>query len=147
MKVETEITVERPSREVFDYLARAERLPEYMMDFEWVRPESDGEPRRGTQYSYKMGRGSAEGTFEWTEFDPTSRLAWHGPPAKSGPGSMEPSGWWELTDEGPGTTRVKLVLTPNPGGLFKLLTPFMSAGMRKGTAKTLENLKQRLEAA
>jgi hypothetical protein len=91
-----------------------------------------------------MARGQAEGTFEWTEFDPSSRLAWHGPPAKAGAGSMEPSGWWELSDQGAGT-HVKLVMTPKPGGLFVLLAPFMSAGMRKGNAKALERLKQRLE--
>jgi len=122
MHVESEITVERPPREVFDYIAHAERLPEYMTDFAWVRAESDGEPAQGASYSYKMARGSAEGTFEWTEFDPTSKLAWHGPPAKAGPGSMEPSGWWELSDE-VGGTHVKLVMTPKPGGLFKLLSP------------------------
>jgi len=31
------------------------------------------------------------------------------------------------------------------GGLFKLLAPFMAAGMRKGNEKALERLKQRLE--
>jgi hypothetical protein len=40
---------------------------------------------------------------------------------------------------------VKLVMTPEPGGLFKLFAPFMSRGMRKGNAKALGLLKQRLE--
>jgi hypothetical protein len=91
-----------------------------------------------------MQRGQAEGTFDWTEFEPHSRLAWHGPPAKAGPGSMEPSGWWELSDDG-GATRVKLVMTPKPGGLFKLLAPLMSGGMRKGNARALQRLKERVE--
>src|SRR3954463_9542366 len=147
MHVEAETTVDRPRSEVFDYIAHAERLPEYVTEFAWVRQDTEGEPAPGTRDSYKMARGQAAGTFDWTEFEPPSRLAWHGPPAKAGPGTMEPSGWWELTDEGPGTTRVKLVLRPNPGDLFKLLTAFILAGMCKGTAKTLENLKQRLEAA
>jgi len=146
MHVEAETTVARPRSEVFDYLARAERLPGYVTEFEWVRQESDGEPALGTRYSYKMARGSAEGTFDWTEFEPHSKLAWHGPPAKAGPGSMEPSGWWELTDSG-GGTRLKLVMTPTPGGLFKLFAPFMSRGMKKGNAKALGLLKQRLEGS
>jgi hypothetical protein len=91
-----------------------------------------------------MVRGNVEGTFRWTEFDGTARLAWHGPPVRSGPGSMEPSGRWELTDENAGT-RVKLVMSPKPGGLFKLLSPLMSRGMRSGNAKALARLKQRLE--
>jgi uncharacterized protein YndB with AHSA1/START domain len=145
MHVEAETTVARPRAEVFDYLARAEHLPEYVTDFAWVRQESEGEPARGTRYSYEMKRGRAKGTFDWTEFEPASRLAWHGPPAKAGPGSMEPSGWWELTDEGP-ATHVKLVMTPRPGGLFKLMRPFMSGPMRKGNARALERLKQQLES-
>jgi uncharacterized protein YndB with AHSA1/START domain len=144
MHVEAATVVERPRSEVFDYISRAERLPEYVTDFAWVRQASEGEPGRGTEYSYKMERGQAEGTFEWTEFESPSKLAWHGPPAKAGPGSMKPAGWWELSDEGAGT-HVKLVMAPKPGGLFKLMAPFMSMGMRKGNAKALERLKQRLE--
>jgi uncharacterized protein YndB with AHSA1/START domain len=143
MHVEAETTVSRPRSEVFEYIAHAERLPEYVTDFDSVSQSSPGEPAEGTEYSYKMSRG-AEGTFEWTEFEPDSKLAWHGPPAKAGPGSMEPSGWWELSDEG-SATRVKLVMTPKPGGLFKVMAPLMSFGMRKGNAKALGRLKERLE--
>ena len=145
MHVEAETTVERPRPEVFDYLARAEHLPEYVTQFAWVKQTSEGAPARGCAYSYKMSRGPAEGTFEWTEFEPHSKLAWHGPPAKAGGGSMEPAGWWELSDEGSGT-HVKLVMTPTPGGLLKLMAAFMTRGMRKGNAEALERLKQRLES-
>jgi uncharacterized protein YndB with AHSA1/START domain len=144
MHVEAQTTVGRPRAEVFEYLSRAEHLPEYVTDFAWVKQESEGEPAHGTRYSYKMARGQAAGTFEWTEFAPHSKLAWHGPPAKSGPGTMEPSGWWELSDDN-GATRVRLVMTPEPGGLFKLLAPVMTMGMRKGNAQALERLKQQLE--
>src|SRR5215213_7208489 len=129
---EAEIVVARPRAEVFDYLAHAERLPEYIDDFETVTHEEDGEPGQGHVYSYKMKRG-AEGTFEWKQFERDARLAWGGPAVKQGPGSMKPSGWWELTDEG-GGTRVKLVMAPKPGGLFKLLSPLMARGMRSGNA-------------
>ena len=144
MHVEAETTIARQPSEVFNYLAHAERLPEYVTEFERVEQSSPGEPGLGTTYSYKMKRG-AEGTFEWTEFESPSRLAWHGPPAKAGPGSMEPSGWWELSEDG-GGTRVKLVMTPKPGGLFKLMAPIMAMGMRKGNAKALHLLKERLTA-
>ena len=145
MHVEADIKVERPPAEVFEYLAHAEHLPEYVTDYAWVRQEGAGEPSGGTRYSYKMARGPASGTFDWTEFQRPSRLAWHGPPAKAGPGTMEPSGWWELSEEGTGT-RIKLVMTPEPGGLFKLLAPLMSRSMKGGNAKALERLKARLEA-
>jgi hypothetical protein len=58
---------------------------------------------------------------------------------------MEPAGWWELADEGV-ETRVKLVMAPKPGGLFKLMSPFMSKAMRKGNAQALARLKQQLES-
>jgi len=145
LHVESETTVARPPREVFAYIARAEKLPDYVEDFAWVKQESPGEPALGTEYSYEMKRGQASGTFKWTEFQPDSKLAWAGPPAKAGPGSMEPSGWWELTQDGEGT-RVKLVMTPKPGGLFKLMAPFMGGSMRKGNEKALGLLKQQLES-
>ena len=144
MHVEAEITIERPRGEVFDYIARAEFLPEYVTDFAWVKQLSEGDPARNTEYAYQMVRGKVEGTFEWTEFAAPTRLAWHGPPARSGPGTMEPSGAWELSDQGAGT-RVKLVMTPKPGGLFKLLAPLMSMGMKGGNARALQRLKERLE--
>jgi uncharacterized protein YndB with AHSA1/START domain len=144
MHVEADIVVNRPRSEVFDYIARGERLPEYVTEFAWVRQTSDGEPARGTTYHYKMARGQVEGAFEWTEFEPHSKLAWHGPPAKSGPGSMEPSGWWELSEDGTGT-HVKLVMEPKPGGLFKLMAPLMSMSLQRGNAKAQEILKRSLE--
>ena len=142
---EAEITINRPRSEVFDYLAHAERLPEYVDDFENVTHEEPGEPARGHVYSYRMKRGGVEGTFEWTEFQPHDKLAWSGPTVKSGPGSMKPSGWWELSDEGAGT-HVKFVMAPEPGGLFKLMAPFMKGGMRKGNARAMDKLKARLES-
>jgi uncharacterized protein YndB with AHSA1/START domain len=141
---EAEISINRPRAEVFDYLAHAEQLPEYIDEFQSVTHEEAGEPARGHVYSYRMKRGT-EGTFEWTEFQPNDRLAWSGPAAKSGPGSMKPSGWWELTDQGAGT-HVKLVMTPEPGGLFKLMAPLMKRAMNKGNEKAMHKLKSRLES-
>jgi len=146
MQVESEITIDRPPAEVFAHIARAERLPEYVSQFSWVKQVTPGEPGRGTRYEYKMARGQAEGTFEWTEFEAPSRLAWHGPPAKAGPGSMEPAGSWDLTEQG-GGTRVRLVMAPTPGGLFKLMAPLMTGTMRKGNAEALGKLKQQIEGA
>lgn len=57
---------------------------------------------------------------------------------------MEPSGSWELSDEGEGT-RVTLVMSPKPGGMFKLMSPLMSSSMRKGNARALELLKEQVE--
>ena len=143
---EGEITINRPRDEVFEYIAHGEFLPQYVDDFASVVHEQDGEPAAGHVYSYRMRRGGVEGTFEWSEFQRPGKLAWTGPPAKSGPGSMKPAGWWELTDAD-GGTHVKFFMTPEPGGLFKLMAPFMKPGMRKGNARALEKLKSQLEAS
>src|SRR3954452_21639150 len=119
---EAETTINRPRSEVFNFLAHADHLPDYVDDFETVCHEEPGEPARGHVYSYRMQRGGVEGTFEWTEFQPHDKLAWGGPRVKQGPGSMRPTGYWELSDEGAGT-HVKLVMEPEPGGLFKLVGP------------------------
>ena len=145
MQIESEIEVARPRAEVFNYIAHGEDLPKYVTDFESVTQESEGAPGIGTRYRYKMRRG-AHGTFEWTEFEPSSRLAWRGPAVKAGPGSMQPAGWWQLTEIRDGTN-VKLVMAPEPGGLFKLLAPFMAAAMRRGNADALQRLKQQLESS
>jgi uncharacterized protein YndB with AHSA1/START domain len=143
MQIESEITVDRPPQEVFDYIAHAEYLPQYVADFDSVTQASEGAPAVGTQYRYRMKRG-AEGTFEWTRFERPSYLSWEGPAVKAGPGSMQPAGWWEISEAGSGT-HVKLVMAPTPGGLFKVLAPFMAAGMRKGNTQALERLKQQVE--
>src|SRR4051794_9484748 len=140
---EAEITIDRPRNEVFEFLSQGERLPEYIDDFETVTHEEPGDPARGHVYSYKMKRG-AEGTFEWKEFQPYDKLAWSGPRVKQGPASMRPVGHWELNDDGPGT-HVKLVMEPEAGGLFKLMSPLMKMGMNKGNQRGLENLKRILE--
>lgn len=144
MRVETEIAVDRNRPEVFAYLVQGQRMPEYITEFESVEQVSEGSPRAGTQYRYRMARG-AEGTFEWTKFVPSSHLAWSGPAVKTGLGSMQPAGWWDLSDGPGGATVIKLVMAPSPGGLLKLLAPFMSAGIRRGNEQALQHLKQRLE--
>jgi hypothetical protein len=57
---------------------------------------------------------------------------------------MEPSGWWELSEDG-ATTRVKLVMSPKPGGLFRLLAPLMERQVRRGNVEALRMLKQQIE--
>lgn len=145
MRVEAEISVQRARPEVFEYLRDAQRLPEYMTEFATVEQLSEGGPRTGTKYRYTMARGQAEGSFEWTKFVPSSHLAWSGPAVKAGLGTMQPAGWWDLSDGPGGSTVVKLVMAPQPGGLFKLLAPFMAEGMRKSNQQSLAKLKQRLE--
>jgi len=140
-----QITVARPRTDVFDYLADAERLPDYAGDFLWVKQLSPGPPAAGTEYEYRMKRG-IHGTFRRSEYLPHTALAWAGPPARSGPGTMAPAGRWELSDDGEGT-RVTLVMAPAPGGLLRLAAPMIFRSIGAGLPDALRRLKQRLEAS
>lgn len=107
MHVEAEISIARPRVQVFEYLARSEHLPDYATDFVWVKQTSHGEPRLGTEYRYRMKRGT-KGTFARTEFEPHIRLAWHGPSAKAPAaptGLLEPDpGRWSRAAAGSSRT-------------------------------------------
>jgi len=146
MHVASEITISRPRHEVFEYLARSEYLPEYASDFDWVEQTSAGGPGPDSEYSYKMKRGT-QGTFRRTTFEPDLRLGWVGPPAKAGPGTMAPSGSWELSDTDSGGTNVKLVMSPTPGGLLRLMSPILTRKIASDLPPSLMRLKRRLEHA
>jgi uncharacterized protein YndB with AHSA1/START domain len=143
MHLESQIDVSAPRAEVFDYLAHGEYLPEYASDFVWVRRILGAKPGLDAEYAYKMKRGS-EGTFRHAVYEPHSRLVWQGPPAKSGPGTMAPSGTWELSDID-GGTHVNLVMSPTPGGLLRIMAPVISKSIARQLPVSLTRLKQRLE--
>ena len=145
MHLEAQIDVSAPRTEVFDYLAHGEYLPEYASDFVWVRRIQGAKPGLDAEYAYKMKRGT-EGTFRHAVYEPHSRLVWQGPPARSGPGTMAPSGTWELSDID-GGTRVHLVMSPTPGGLLRVMAPFISKSVARQVPASLTRLKQRLEGS
>jgi uncharacterized protein YndB with AHSA1/START domain len=145
MHLEAQIDVSAPRTEVFDYLAHGEYLPEYASDFVWVRRILGAQPGLDAEYAYKMKRGT-EGTFRHLVYEPHSRLVWQGPPARSGPGTMAPSGTWELSDI-VGGTHVNLVMSPTPGGFLRLMAPVISKSVAKQLPASLTRLKQRLEGS
>ena len=139
-----QITIVRPRADVFDYLARSEHLPDYAGDFIWVKQTSTGAPGPGTEYEYQMKRG-IHGTFHRSEYTPHTTLAWSGPPAKAGPGSMAPSGRWELADAPGGATTVTLVMSPTPGGLLTLMAPVIFRRIADDLPIALARLREQLE--
>jgi uncharacterized membrane protein len=143
MAVSVEATVERPPEEVFPLVADGERLPEWMEDFERVEQVSEGPPALGTEYRYKFKR-SPESTFEWSEFEPGRRVAWSGPPLKTGPGSLQPRGGIDV-EPAPEGSRVRVTLDPLPGGVMKAVLPLMRRSMRNAAVQNLSRLKAMLE--
>jgi uncharacterized protein YndB with AHSA1/START domain len=58
MHLEAETTVQRPRSEVFDYLSRAEHLPEYVTDFASSRTPTTSRPAARLRRSGLMRRES-----------------------------------------------------------------------------------------
>ena len=104
---------------------------------------SEGPPGLGTEYRYKFKR-SPESTFEWSEFEPGRRVAWSGPPLKTGPGSLQPRGSIDVEPAAEGSL-VRVTLDPLPGGVMKLLLPVMRRAMRNGAVENLSRLKAMVE--
>jgi uncharacterized protein YndB with AHSA1/START domain len=147
VQAQAEITIARPRDEVFAYVAHAERLPDYIADFTRVEQLTGGDPELGTEYRYKMERASAEGTLAWTEWTDGTRLAWSGPPVQAGPGSLQPSGSWDFTDDGSGGTHVTLGMAGEAGGMLKMFSSKLEGAMQRRTDRAVIRLKELLEAS
>jgi uncharacterized protein YndB with AHSA1/START domain len=144
--VQSDADIRRPASEVFTFLADGENMPRWMGIFETVKKVSEGPVGKGTTYHYRMARrGKAESDFEWSEYEPNRRLSWHGPPISTGPGSLEPSGEYLLTEHN-GATHVTMRMHPKTTGLMSLMSPLMARSMRKEAAGNMQRLKEVLES-
>ena len=143
MRIETELEIERPPGEVFEYLADGENLPRWMDEFAEVQKVSDGPIGKGTTYAYKMKRGPSS-TFQWSEYEPGYKVAWEGPAVGAGVGKLEPRGSFEIEPIRTGA-RVRGTLRPQTRGLLKLLSPLMARSIRMGSARDFLRLKRILE--
>lgn len=141
--IETELEIERPAGEVFEYLADGENLPRWMDEFTEVEKVSDGPVGEGTTYRYTMKRGNVS-TFKWSEFEPGRKVAWQGLPIDAGMGSLEPRGSFEVEPMS-GGVRVRGTLRPRPRGFLRLLAPLMARSIRMESARDFLRLKLILE--
>lgn len=143
-KVEHEVVVRRAVEDVFAYLADMSHIPEWMSeDFTSVTPEASDTGGKGTRYRY-VATGGAQGVWEWSEFDQPTKLAWWGPPAKVGPGSVEGRGEYILSPVGDDTHLV-VRIDPKFGGLLRLLAPLSVGQIRRKLPAQMNRLKRVLE--
>jgi uncharacterized protein YndB with AHSA1/START domain len=133
------VTIDRPAREVFDYLADGTHNREWRAGvLDIARANSaTGEGAAYRQVLAGPGGRRIDGDYRIIVFDPPRRLEFL---VTAGP--ARPAGVFELTDG----TVVRFTLDLQPTGFMKLMTPMIARQMRREVAQ-LETLKNILERA
>jgi uncharacterized protein YndB with AHSA1/START domain len=122
---EIAIEIERPSEEVWAFVSNAERLPEWLEEFEAVVKESDGPVGRGTVFRYTLSPGHRSARFEVVDWQPGRRFAWDGPPLRSRGGGFRPCGFFELAAVDERRTRFVSRYQPELTGTLALTRPII----------------------
>ena len=135
------VTIRRPAREVFDYLADGTHNRDWRSGVLEIEKTAgpDGEGAVYRQVLSGPGGRRIDGDYRVTVFDPPRRLEFQ---VTAGP--ARPTGVFELSENADQATRVRFSLDLSPAGLMKLMTPMISRQMQREVAQ-LDNLKTILE--
>jgi len=138
---ENTVTVNRPQKDVFDYLTEGTHNREWRAGVLEIERTSAAEGKGATYRQVLAGPGGRriDGDYQVTMFDPPRRLEFH---VTAGP--ARPTGVFELSENADQSTRVRFSLDLNPAGLMKLMTPMIARQMQREVAQ-LDNLKTILE--
>lgn len=143
--MEIAVEIERPSEDVWAIVSNAERLPEWLQEFETVVKESDGPVGRGTVYRYTLAPGHRSATFEVVDWQPGRRWAWDGPALRSRGGGARPRGFSEVTATGERRTRFVSRYQPELTGTLALMRPVFKRWLRRQRAADTQRLRRLLE--
>jgi uncharacterized protein YndB with AHSA1/START domain len=135
------VTIDRPARTVFDYLADGTHNAEWRAGVVEIERTSPASGQGATYRQILAGPGGRriDGDYRVTVFDPPTRLEFQ---VVAGP--ARPAGVFELTETTPGTTTVRFALDLRPSGLMKLLAPMIAKQVRREVTQ-LDKLKSILE--
>jgi uncharacterized protein YndB with AHSA1/START domain len=135
------VTIDRPARDVFDYLADGTHNREWRAGVLEIQRTSaaDGEGATYRQVLAGPGGRRIDGDYRVTVFEPPRRLEFQ---VTAGP--ARPVGVFELTENADKTTRVRFALDLEPAGLMKLMAPMITRQVRREVAQ-LDTLKTVLE--
>jgi carbon monoxide dehydrogenase subunit G len=142
MKVERNISIARPSDEVFSYIADIRNDPRWHTDVLEVQSSSDV-VGIGTVFSVKVkpSMGVSEGTMTVSRLEQGKLVEFRGRMGK-----MEPT-VTNICEPDPQGTRVTRRVEIGPPGLMRLMTPLMKRMIGKSNDGFLANLKRLLEAS
>ncbi len=141
LHAEHSVTIDRPSRDVFDYLADGTHNRDWrdgVIEIERVSA-SEGEGATYRQVLAGPGGRRIDGDYQVTVFERPSRLEFL---VTAGP--ARPTGAFELSETPGHGTRVRFALDLQPAGFMKLMTPMIAKQMRSEVAQ-LDTLKAILE--
>jgi hypothetical protein len=140
----TETVIARPLDVVANYAADPNNAPTWYVNIKSVEWKSDPPLRVGSRFAFVahfLGRKLAY-TYTVIDYVAGRRLVMS---TTEGPFPMETTYTWEA--HGDGVTTMTLRNRGDPGAFFRLLTPFMTAAMRRANRKDLARLRGILEAA
>lgn len=139
----TEVVIDRPLREVAEYVGDPSNAPEWYANIESVRWRTEPPVAVGSRMDFVahfLGRRLAY-TYEVVELIPLERLVMR---TAQGPFPMETSYRWSAS--GDRSTQMSLRNRGEPSGFAGVAAPLMSAAMRRANQKDLTRLKSLLES-
>jgi uncharacterized membrane protein len=142
VRVDHELTVNRPAAEVFAYLTNVETLPEWQASVVAARRVTDGPLAPGARFveARSLLGHKVESTIEVTEFDPDRRFSLR---VVSGPVPFRVT---HTLDEIGGATRLRVEGEGEPHGAARLAGPFVARRARQEFERDFSRLKTLLES-
>jgi uncharacterized protein YndB with AHSA1/START domain len=146
LDVEIAVEIEQPHDEVWAFVSNAERLPEWLDEFEAVVKESEGPIGKGTVFRYTLSPGHRSATFEIVDWEPGHSLRWDGPPLPWRGGAGRPRGSFKVVATSTGHTRFVSRYQPELTGTMALMRPILRRWLRKQRTADTQRLKELLES-
>ncbi len=140
IRVEKSVMIDRPSDDVFAYVADQRNAIHWQSGIVEIRRLSDGPPGVGTRHAFVrtlMGRQIA-GENEYVDYEPGRRVAFR---TTSGPALLA-SYIVEPTTAG---TRLTATIEMDVSGVLSLAEPLVAAGLRRDVVANLRRLQTILE--
>lgn len=138
----TEITINKPILEVFEYAANPDNAPEWYVNIKSAKWISSKPLQTGTQIAFVahfLGKELVY-TYEIIEFISQEKMVMK---TAEGPFPMETTYNWVAINEN--TTKMTLRNAGKPSGFSKFFAPIMAKMMKKANTKDLQNIKRIIE--
>ena len=144
MRVEESIEINRPLKEVFDYVSDVGNYPQWMADVLEVRKDKEGPQQQSDRFIVaikSVGR-RFETPYERTSYEANRRYT------DRAVGGPVPNQRWDSTfEEVPGGSRLTRAVEAEMSGILKLLEPLQKRSAERGLRRDLKTLKSVLEAS